>query len=172
MIRSGMVKRTIFSVFIFTFSIPVLLFLSDCGGSLTPALTEQQKATKTMSEGSPWGGTGKVEVIEVPTGVDPSGLSSLSIVFSSSGDPDWEPTSIEAFGADEFFSTSNSTWKWGSTGTTIITLTNASSSELTAVDVTDQALTFTFEINSGGGTGSRVTGLDGSYTVKLFRNDQ
>jgi hypothetical protein len=166
-----MIKRILVSTLLLTVIIPVLLLFSGCGGSLAPSLTEQQKAVKTMVEGSPWGGTGKVEVIEVPTGVDPSGLSSLSIVFGSSGEPEWEPTTIEAFGADEFLSTSNSTWSWGSAGTTIITLTNASSSELTAVDVTDQVLTFTFEINSGGGAGSRVKGLDGSYTVKLLRND-
>ena len=147
-----------------------MLLLQGCGGSDNPALTEQQKAARAMEEGSPWGGTGNVEVVDVPTGVDPSGLSSLTLVFTTSGEPEWEPAGFEATGADDFLSTSNSTWKWGGTGTEIITLTNASSSELTGVYINGQELTITFEINSGGGTGTRVAGLDGTYTVRLQEN--
>ncbi len=164
-------KKIIFlSAFLLIFFLTGPVLLSGCGGSATPSLTEQQKATKALTQGSPWGGTGRVEVIDVPTGVDPSGLSALAIVFSSTDDPTWEPTTIETFGANEFLSTSNSTWAWSGTGETVITLTNASSSELTGVNINGQVLTITFEVNSGGGTGARTAGLDGTYTVKLQNN--
>jgi hypothetical protein len=148
-----------------------ILFFSSCGGSVTPSLSEQQKAAKTLAEGSPWGGSGKVEVVDVPTGVDPSGLAELALVFGASGDPEWEPTSFDASGADEFLSSSNSTWKWGGLGTAIITLENASSTELTGVDIIEQIITVSFEINTGGGANARMVGLDGTYTVKLQRNE-
>ncbi len=149
-------------------AIIAMTLFTGCGGPVTPALSEQQKATKTLAEGSPWGGLNKVEVVDVPTGVDPSGLSVLELVFGSSGDTEWEPISFDATGADEFLSTSNSTWRWGSLGTSIIALENASSTELTGVDITEQVITITFEINIGG-NGFRTVGLDGSYTVKLER---
>jgi hypothetical protein len=160
--------------YIFIYILPIVVFLTltffaGCGGSVTPALTEQQKAAKTLAEGSPWGGLNKVEVLDVPTGVDPSGLSELEVVFGSSGDSEWEPTSFVANGADEFLATSNSSWQWGSLGTAIIALENASSSELTGVYITEQVITITFEINSGGSS-SRIEGLDGTYTVSLQRN--
>jgi len=159
-------------IFIYVLLIVVILplaFLTGCGGSVAPALSEQQKAAKTLKEGSPWGGLDKVEVVDVPTGVDPSGLSIIEIDFDSSGDPEWEPTSFDATGADEFLSTSNSSWRWGSLGTAIIALENASSTELTGVYITEQVITITFEINSGG-NGSRTKGLDGTYTVNLQRH--
>jgi len=157
----------IYVLFIVAFSVMTLFI--GCGGSVTPVLSEQQKATKTLAEGSSWGGLNKVEVVDVPTGVDPSGLSTLELVFGSSGDTEWEPTSFDATGADEFLSTSNSTWRWGSLGTEIIALENASSTELTGVNIAGQVVTITFEINLGGNN-SRTLGLDGSYTVKLESN--
>lgn len=162
-------KNHIFIYILLSVIVLTPVFFARCGGSVAPALSEQQKASKTLAEGSPWGGLNKVEVVDVPTGVDPSGLSALEVVFGSSGDPEWGPTSFDATGADEFLSTSNSSWRWGSLGTAIISLENASSTELTGVYITEQVITITFEINSGGNN-SRTKGLDGTYTVSLQRN--
>ena len=73
---------------------------------------------------------------------------------------------FKASGADDFLSTNNATWVWTGSGTDNITLTEASVAELTSVDVTDQSVTFSFEVNPSIG-GGRVTGIDGSYRVKL-----
>ena len=145
--------------------LPVLLLFS-CGGSVSPSLSIQQQAAKILSEGSPWGGTGNVEVLSSPSGVDPSDLNSLQVTFSSSGPDDWAPTFFETSGADDFLSTDNATWIWTGSGTDNITLTEASVAELTSVDVTDESVTFSFEVNptiSGG----RITGIDGTYRLRL-----
>jgi hypothetical protein len=142
-----------------------LAILYSCGDDVPPSLSLQQKAAKILDEGSPWGGTGNVEVLSSPTGVDPSELSGLQIDFSTSGPDDWAPTFFESSGADDFISTSNSTWIWTGSGTDNITLSEASVAELTSVDVTDESVTFSFEINSN--SGGRITGFDGSYRVKL-----
>jgi hypothetical protein len=139
--------------------------LQNCGGDVPPSLSLQQKAAKILDEGSPWGGSGNVIVETVPNGVDPDRLSGLQLVFSTSGADDWAPTFFESSGADDFLSTNNATWIWTGSGTDNITLTEASVAELTSVDVTDESVTFSFEVNPSGG--GRITGIDGSYRVKL-----
>ncbi len=143
-----------------------LTMIYSCGGSVTPSLSLQQKATKILDEGSSWGGVGNVEVLASPTGVNPAELEGLQVVFRSSGSEDWAPTFFDATGADDFLSTDNATWVWTGSGTDIITLTEASVAELTSVDVTETEVTFSFEINPSGG-GGRIMGIDGSYTVRL-----
>lgn len=147
-------------------AVGALLQLYGCGDDVPASLSLQQKAAKILDEGSPWGGTGNVEVLSSPTGVDPSELSGLQIEFSTSGADDWAPTFFESSGADDFLSTNNATWIWTGSGTDNITLTEASVAELTSVDVTDESVTFSFEINSSN-SGGRITGFDGSYRVKL-----
>ncbi len=145
-----------------------ILFLSalvSCGGKVTPSLNLQQKAAKLLDEGSPWGGPGKVEVLSLPSGVDPADLASLQLIFKSSGPDDWAPTFFDASGADEFISTLDATWMWTGSGTDNITLKGASVAEFTSVDVTDNAITFSFEVNPN--NGGRTTGIEGSYRVKL-----
>ena len=146
-------------------AIIALTILYSCGGDVPPSLSLQQKAAKILDEGSPWGGSGNVEVLSSPTGVDASELSGLQIVFNTSGADDWAPTFFESSGADDFLSTNNATWIWTGSGTDNITLTEASVAELTSVDVTDESVTFSFEINPN--SGGRITGIDGSYRVKL-----
>jgi hypothetical protein len=139
-----------------------------CGTDANVQLNDQQKAAKILQEGSPWGGSGKVDVVSVPSGIDPNDLSLLSISFTTSGEPDWIHSSIDASGADTYFITEDATWAWGTTtGTDVISLDGASSSEFTSVDVQEQEIRLTFEINSSGG---RIEGIDGSYTVSLGRN--
>lgn len=141
-------------------------FMDSCGGKVTPSLDLQQKAAQILDQGSSWGGTGNVEVLASPSGVDPSELLGLQLNFSTSGEDDWAPTFFDASGADDYLKTNNSTWIWSGSGTDNITLSEASVAELTSVDVTDEAITFTFEVNTSN-SGGRITGIDGSYTLKL-----
>lgn len=143
-----------------------LLQFYSCGGNISPSLNLQQQAAKILDEGSPWGGSGNVEVLSSPSGVDPSDLTGLQLSFDTSGEEDWAPTFFEASGADDFLSTNNATWIWTGSGTDNITLTEASVAELTSVDVTDETVTFSFEINPTN-SGGRITGIDGSYRVQL-----
>ncbi len=146
------------------FSFPLLY---SCGGKVEPSLDLQQKAAKILDEGSPWGGTGNVEILASPSGVDPSDLAGLQVSFSTYGaDGDWAPTFFETSGADDFLKTNNATWVWTGSGTDVISLTEASVAELTSVDVADGIVTFTFEVSQGTG-GGRTTGIDGYYTVSL-----
>ena len=142
-----------------------LVFIISCTGDETPSLNQQQQAAKILDEGSPWGGNGNVDIESVPGGVDPSELAGLQISFSSSGESDWAPTYFEASGADDFLSTNNTTWIWTGSGTDNITLNDASVAELTSVDVTDESITFTFEVTPS--SGGRTTGIDGTYRLKL-----
>lgn len=142
-----------------------LTLIFSCTGNVTPSLNLQQKAAKILDEGSPWGGTGNVEVLSSPSGVDPSELSGLQLSFGSSGDSDWAPTSFQASGADDFLSATGATWIWAGSGTDNITLSGASVAELTSVDVEDESVTFSFEVTPS--PGGRITGIDGSYRVTL-----
>ncbi|NJN25544.1 MAG: hypothetical protein HC819_06070 [Cyclobacteriaceae bacterium] len=62
--------------------------------------------------------------------------------------------------------TDNTTWVWTGSGTDVITLTEASISEITSVEVTEEAVTFTFELSQGS-TGGRTKGISGYYSVSL-----
>jgi hypothetical protein len=155
--------------FISTGLIFSLTLIFNCTGNVTPSLSLQQKAAQILDEGSSWGGSGNVEVLASPSGVDFSDLLGLQVSFSTSGADDWAPTFFQTSGADDFLSSDNATWRWTGSGTDNITLEEASAAELTSVDVTEDAITFSFEVNPSGGrvAGGRVTGIDGSYTVRL-----
>ena len=142
-----------------------LTLIYSCTGEVTPSLSLQQKAAKILHEGSPWGGSGNVEVLLSPTGVDFSDLNGLQITFTTNGADDWAPTFFETSGADDFLSTNNATWFWTGSGTDNITLSEASVAELTSVDVTEDAVTFSFEVNPS--SSGRVSGIDGTYRVRL-----
>lgn len=142
-----------------------LSFLAGCGDDVPSSLTIQQKDAKILDENSPWGGPGNVEVLASPAGVDFSGLLSLQVTFNTSGANDWAPTFFTATGANDFLSANNVIWIWTGSGTDNITLIDASVAELTGVDISETTLTFSFEVNPS--SGGRVSGLDGSYTVRL-----
>ncbi len=146
----------------------IISMIFGCGNNSSPSLNEQQKAAKLLDEGSPWGGTGGVEALSLPSGVLDTEVADLELSFSTTGADDWSPTSIDASGADDYFSTNNSTWFWGSSGTQLITLEDASVLELTNVDIQDNTLTITFEVGASGG---RLSGIDGSYTLRLDRGN-
>jgi hypothetical protein len=142
--------------------------LSSCGSNVDPLLSEQQKAARILEQGSPWTVGSAEGVLSVPTGIDPADLTGLVLSFDSSGDPDWIPASFSASGAEDYLSSDNGRWAWGTTtGTEIITLTNASAAEFTGVVIQEQQLRVTFELSSSGG---RVSGIDGSYTLELLPN--
>jgi hypothetical protein len=157
--------KLIYSLFSITF-IFVLALLYSCGSSVAPSLNLQQKASKILDEGDTWGGPGNVEVLASPSGVVPTDLENLQVSFKTSGPDDWAPTFFESSGADDFLSTNNATWIWTGSGTDNITLDEASVAELTSVDVTEETITFSFEVNVSIG-GGRITGIDGFYTVRL-----
>ena len=161
-IKSMKLLNSIFSIAVI-FSV---MFLFNCGGNVSPSLSLQQKAAKILDEGSPWGGTGNVEVLASPSGVVATDLENLQVTFQTSGSEDWAPTFFETSGADDYLSTNNATWIWTGSGTDNITLNEASSSELTSVDVNEETVTFSFEVNPSN-PGGRITGIDGSYTVRL-----
>ena len=145
------------------------LIVYGCGGSVEPSLSLQQKAAKLLDEKSPWGGSGKVEVVTSPPGVDPTELGNLQLNFQTNGPDNWAPTFIIASGADNFFATGvDATWVWTGSGTDIISLTQSSVSEMTSVEVNETTLRFTFEVTPEGN--GRITGIDGSYTVILQAN--
>jgi len=144
----------------------ISILVYGCGGDVPASLSLQQKAAKILDEGSPWGGSGNVEVLSTPSGVDPSELSGLQLEFSTSGADDWAPTFFVSSGADDFLSTNSATWIWTGSGTDNITLTEASVAELTSVDVTEESVTFSFEVSTSN-SGGRITGIDGAYRVKL-----
>lgn len=143
-----------------------LLLFYNCSGNTESPLDTQQQVAKILDEGSPWGGNGNVEVLTIPDGVDPSGLSGLQLSFNTSGPDNWAPTFFVASGADDFINTNDATWSLPGFGTDIIELTGASVTEFTSVDVTDETVTFSFEVNPSN-SGGRVTGIDGSYRVQL-----
>jgi hypothetical protein len=154
----------------FFLSITALLSIWSCGKNVEPSLTEQQKAAKVLDEGSAWGGSGKVEVIELPAGVNPAGLAELRLVFDTTGDPDWLASSFSASGADDFLATSGASWDWADKDperTDVIKLEEATSSELTNMSISETEIQFTFQVTSPGG---RVEGLDGLYTLKMLPN--
>ena len=141
--------------------------LTNCGESTPASLSLQQKATKILHEGSPWGGSGNVEVLASPTGVDITELeNNLQVSFKSSGAEDWAPTFFDATGAEDFLEANNAIWYWTGSGTDNITLEEASVAELTSVEVSDETVTFTFEVSNLNG-GGRIAGFDGTYTVRL-----
>jgi hypothetical protein len=138
--------------------------LTACSGGDSVSLSLQQRAAKILDEGSVWGGSGNVEVLASPSGVDFSDLLEVQITFTTSGTDDWAPTFFETSGADDFISADGATWFWTGSGTDNITLNDASVAELTSVAVTETAVTFSFEVTPDGG---RVSGIDGSYTIRL-----
>jgi len=151
---------------LFFYSVIAFLSMIGCGKIDESPLTDQQEAARILDEGSTWGGTGKVEVVELPAGVDPAGLSNLGLSFDTTGEPKWDPTTFVANGADDFLATSNSSWNWADEERAdVITLSEATSSELTNMTITEEEIQFTFQVTSPGG---RTTGLDGLYTLKLL----
>ncbi len=145
----------------------VLSLLYSCGNSDTTSLKSPEQEAKILDEGSPWGGPGNVEVLASPSGVLATDLENLQVSFeTSSGADEWAPTFFEASGAEDFLSTDNATWIWTGSGTDNISLSEASVAELTSVDVTEETVTFSFEVNPSS-SGGRITGIDGAYTVRL-----
>jgi hypothetical protein len=151
-----------------------VIFYSSCGdnGGDEVQLTDQQKATSALVEGSPWT---VASIDSQPNDVDANELQNLSLTFNASGTgAEITPGGISASGAANFIeATSSSTWAWASeSATSTITLTNASVEEFTNVNFVDgvddpTALELSFTVSSDGG---RTTGIVGDYRITLSPN--
>jgi hypothetical protein len=131
-------------------------------------LNEFQRNAKILDEGSPWGGQGKVQVITLPTGVNEQDLSNLSLSFGSSGRPEYAPSVFVATGADDFIFSPSGNWNW-TTSTSVVQLSGASITQISAFDISEQQITFSFELSPSLSTG-RISGIDGNYRVTLQPN--
>lgn len=125
-------------------------------------LTEQQKQAKLLA-----GTWTTSSVDQLPSGIDASVISDLSFTFNV--DPDYNPTTFAASGANDFFSSqSSSTWAFSGSSTTVVTLSNLTSSitqlQINSLSETSLSVTFTYVTTSAR---ARVEKLDGDYTLTL-----
>jgi hypothetical protein len=134
-----------------------------------PKLTDQQKATKTLSEGSPWQVTSVI--LKPNDDIETDLLKSLKFTFGATGSgSSLEPGSFAASGANDFFSAeSNATWNWSGNDATTISLTDALAAEITDIEYNPSidgatSITLSFTRPTPGG---RTNGLVGKYTVVL-----
>lgn len=150
------------------------LCLSGCFGlgSGESALTQQQEATQYLSSSNTWGGIDRVDILNMPDGVDESVVNALSVTFGSTGTPNFEPTSFRTSGALDVLSAEpDATWEWVNLENNLIQLTGASSTELTNFLIIrdEQRIEFSFEV-SASANGGKTLGLSGQYRVSLLRN--
>lgn len=131
-------------------------------------LNEFQRNARILDEGSPWGGQGKVLIVNLPTGVNEQELSNLSLSFGSSGRPDYAPSDFVASGAEDFIFSPSGNWNW-TTSTAVIQLSGASITQISALDISEQQISFSFELSPLVSAG-RISGIDGNYRVILQRN--
>lgn len=149
--------------------------LSGCfglGGEGGSTLTEQQEATQYLSSSNTWGGIDRVDILNMPDGVDESVVSALSVTFGSTGTPNFQPNNFRTSGALDVLSAEpDAAWEWVGLENNLIQLTGASSTELTNFLILreEQRIEFTFEV-SASANGGKILGLSGQYRVSLQRN--
>lgn len=158
------------TVFIIAFSAILFFGLGSCKDLPDEALNEQQTAARILEQGSPWGGAGKVLVLQ-PENFTEGSLFNLSIDFTTTQSPFWNPDQFGAQGADEFLSIegSSATWSWISNSTENISLSGASSSQLNSMIIQEDTITFTFEVSIDNG---KVLGLAGEYRVSMLSRNE
>jgi hypothetical protein len=151
-----------------------LVFFTNCEkDNESVNLTELQKATKALSDGSPW----TVSSIDSkPSGVseqDAAALLFLKINFRLSGSgASIEPAGITASGAPDFlFTQSGATWNWVGGNTNAISLSNSSTGQFTNIQLLPSAdnptsIKLTFVVAT---TGGRIGSVVGTYTVTLTK---
>jgi|GEM_PF-6769763 len=151
----------------------ILLFciavLSGCGKEDAKQMTEQQRATQSLSKGSPWT---VLSVDSKPDGVDEQQLSDIQLSFgvSGSGNSIAPSTFTSSSSTGAFDSETGATWKWTGNDESSISISNGFVSDITDIHFNPSidnpssiTLTFTMTkaINSG-----RVQGI-GKYTITL-----
>jgi len=141
--------------------VTALIFYSSCGGddSTNGKQTQQEIVVERLENGSPWGITGGSVTLDNSDVT--SDFASFSITFSG--------TSLTVSGSDEdVWPNGTASWTFLSTDTGIATtITRADGVEVSiAVDEGSTALTLTFEIT--GGSGGRVLGKEGSWTIMVI----
>ncbi len=135
--------------------IGIILFSSGCKKD-EPALTEQQEAARLL-EGT-WS---NAQVISAPVTGATGTLTNLVITFNVNDD--LTPSTFNAIGAPEYFS-SSTTWQWENVTTSTAVLVNGSSpvTYFSIDQLSATNLVITFQLN--GPVGGRVDGI-GEYTV-------
>ena len=126
----------------------------------SPSLTPQQQQAQLLA--GTWTTT---SVDQSPSGIDLSVVSSLALTFNI--DSDYNPTTFASSGAPDFFnSTSSSTWAFSGSSTTVITLSNLTTSikdiQINSLSETSLNITFTYVT-------ARTQKLDGDYTLTLSK---
>jgi len=148
------------------------VFYSSCGGGGEDnPLSDQQKAARSLQNGSPWTVD---EITQDPRSAPDGELANLSLVFGTG--EDFTPGSFTATGAANYVSTAGtSTWSWSGSGTGTIALSDVSIDQFTNVtyspdidNPTQITVTFNISDNSGG----KVSGLVGGYTVVFNASGQ
>ena len=142
--------------------VTALIFYSNCGGDDSGNgvdQTEQEIITERLEMGSPWG-IGSGGSVSLDNSDVTSDFANFSISFSG--------MSLTVSGSDDdVWPNGTASWTYVSTDTGIATtITRADGVEVdvsVALDAT--SLTLTFEIT--GGTGGRVLGKEGSWTIMV-----
>jgi hypothetical protein len=131
-------------------------------------MTSQQKASKALSDGSPW--TVKSVVSKPDEDIDETPLMSLELSFETTGtETTIAPGKFELSIEDDLITNdANATWAWSGAETSKITLTGSSISELKNIEFSPDAenptsIKVTFELTTING---RAKGL-GEYTIEL-----
>ena len=120
----------------------------------------QQKQAKLLA--GTWTTT---SVDQSPSGIDPTVISNLALTFNV--DADYNPTTFTAAGASEFFGTqSSSTWAFSGSSTTVVTLSNLTTSinqlQINSISETSLSVTFTYVT-------VRTEKLDGDYKLTMSK---
>jgi hypothetical protein len=164
--KFSLMKKIINNILLLTIC-AALMF--SCGGDDdggTTEMTDQQKAAKTLKEGSPW------EISSVdskPDGADAEALNGLKLSFGISGTGvDIAPTTFTSTGVEALASDPGATWSWDGGSVSTINLNGGFAPELTNIQFTPgienaTSIQVTFALSNIGGRRKGV----GEYTVTL-----
>ena len=162
--------RTILSLVI----LGLVICFAGCGGKDDPKpaeLNDQQKATKALKDGSPW------DVTKVVTDSDVTleDIKPMTISFGATGSgADITPSSFSTTsgGVDILWVTeSPASWKWSGTDYAEISLTNASTGQLTNVTFIPSvdaptSIELRFQATNPN-PDARIGEIGGTYTITL-----
>ena len=144
--------------------VTALVFYSSCGGDDSggngdPDLTEQETVTLRLEGGSPWGigSTGSVSLDNSDLTAD---FANFSITFSG--------MSLTVSGSDDdVWPNGTATWSYVGTDTGIATSITRSDGVEVSISVNEASTTLTLQFEITGGSGGRVLGKEGSWTITV-----
>lgn len=156
--------KKILALLVFTGIISLLI---SCDEETEEKLNQQQKATITLVNGSPWE---VKEIIQQPNNnIILSELKELKLYFESEGSGNnIKPGKFIARGADIFLSsTAEATWHWSNNDINSIQLNHSSTDQLknisfrpTLENASEVSITFTMQASAG-----KVNSISGEYTI-------